>query len=82
MEVIIKKPKNIVRKCLHYSRAIYPTILMALNFLVAVQKNPTIDTTNHITQLLNYRTSHPEPVIEYRRSGMITHIYSDALYIL
>ena len=30
---------------------------------------------------MNYITTHPDTVIEYRRSGMILHIYLDASYI-
>ena len=56
-------------------------MLMVLNYLLEVQSNATIEIVKQITQLSNYRTSHPDAVIEYRRSGMILHIYSDASYI-
>ena len=66
---------------MYYSRATDPTMLMALNSLEQVQINPTTETTKYITQFLNYSTSHPYSVTEYRRSRMILHIYLDASYI-
>ena len=54
---------------------------MALNSIEEVQTNPTLETANQITQLSNYNVSHPDSVTEYRRSGIILHIYSDASYI-
>ena len=56
-------------------------MLMALNSLAAVQKNPTIETAKQITQFLNYITTHPDTITEYRKSGLVLHIYSDASYI-
>ena len=56
-------------------------MLIAMNSLVAVQTNPTTGSTKQITQFLYYNTTHPDAVIEYRRSGMIIHIYLDAFYI-
>ena len=72
---------KIVEKLLYYARAIDPTMLMALNYLAAVQKNPIIETAKQITQFLNYSATHPDAIIEYRKSGMILYIYSDASYI-
>ena len=66
---------------IYYARAIDPTTLVVLNSLAAVHTQPIIETAKTITQLLNYSTSHPDAVTEYRRSGMILHIYSDASYI-
>ena len=54
---------------------------MALNSLAAVQIKPTIETTKQITQFLNYSATHPDPITEYRKSGIILHIYSDAYHI-
>ena len=54
---------------------------MALKSLVAVQTKPKIYTTRHITKILNYRTTHPDVLTEYKRTGMMLHIYLDASYI-
>ena len=56
-------------------------MLMVLNSLAAVQTNPKIETAKQVTQFLSYRTTNPDTVTEYRRSGIIFHIYSDASYI-
>ena len=57
-----KQPNNIVGKFLYYERAIYPTMLMALNSMVYVKKKPTTDTAKQITEFFNYSASHPEVV--------------------
>ena len=56
-------------------------MLMALNYLLVVQTNPIIETAKLITQFLNYSAKNPYAVTEYRKSGMIPHIYSDVSYI-
>ena len=56
-------------------------MLMALKSLAAVQTKPKIETAKQITQFLNYSATHPDAVTEYRKSGMILHIYLDASYI-
>ena len=76
-----KRLQKIVGKFLYYTRAIYPTMLMALNSLVAVHKKPTIETTKKTTQFLNYSATHPDAIIEYIKSGMILHIYSNVYHI-
>ena len=73
--------QKIVGKLLYYARDIDPTILMVLNSLAAVQTNPTIETAKQITQFLSYSAKHPDVVTEFRKSGIIIHIYSDASYI-
>ena len=46
-------------------------MLMALDSLAAVQTKPKIETAKQITQFLNYSATHPDAIIEYRKSGMI-----------
>ena len=53
-------------------------MLMAINSLEAVHKNPTIETSKQIDQFLK---SHPDAVTEYRRIGIIIYIYLNASYI-
>ena len=76
-----KRLRKIVEKSLYYAGAINPTMLMAVNSLAVVQKKPTTETAKQISQLLNDSAAHRDEVTEYRRSGMIFHIYSDASYI-
>ena len=54
---------------------------MIINSLAEVQTKPTIDTTKQITKILNYSGTHPDAVTEYRRSGIILHVYLDVSYI-
>ena len=56
-------------------------MLMALNSLVSIHATTITETEKQTTQLLNYNASHIDAVKEYRRSGMIIYIYSDASYI-
>ena len=58
-----KRLQKTVGKFLYYARAIYPTSLMALNSLAAVQKKLTIETAKQITQFLNYSATHPEAIL-------------------
>ena len=69
-----KRLQKIAGKFLYYARAIDPKMLMSLNSLAVVQKNPTIETEKQITQFINYSTTHLEAITEYRKSGMIIHI--------
>ena len=73
--------QKIVGKFLYYARYIDPTILMALKSVALVQTKPTTETAKQITQLIKYSATHTDTIKEYRKSGMILHIYSDASYI-
>ena len=55
-------------------------MLMALKFLMTVQKNPTIETSEQIIQFLNSSVSNPDSVTEYIIIGMIIRIHSDESY--
>ena len=61
-ENIHKILQKIVEKFLYYARAIDSKILMALNSLVAVMINPTLETAKQITQFLNYSATHLDTV--------------------
>ena len=73
--------QKIVGKLLYYARAIYLTMLMALNSLPEVQTKPSIETAKQITHFLNYSTKHPDAIIEYIKSGIILLIYYNKSYI-
>ena len=77
-----RRLQKIAGKFIYYSRAVDPTMLMALNSLSVMQKKPTIVTVKQVTRFLNYSATHPDTVKEYRTSGIILHIYSDASCIL
>jgi hypothetical protein len=65
--------QEIIDTLLYYGRAIDSTILIALGSLA---------TATAVTQLLNYRASHPNATIRYHASSMHLHIHSDASYLL
>ena len=76
-----KRLKNVFENFLYYTRAVDPTMLVALKSLAAVQTKPKIETAKQVTQFLNYSATYTYAVTEYRKSGMILHIYSDVSYI-
>ncbi len=66
---------------LYYSRAVDPTMLVALNVIVTQQASPTQRTMERVKQLLDYCASQDEAVLTYHASNMILAIYSDAGYL-
>ena len=50
---------------------------MDLNSLAVVQTKPIIDNAKQITQFINYSATHTYAITEYRKIGMIIHIYYD-----
>ena len=55
-----KRLHNLFGKFLYRDKAIDPTMLMALNLLMVVQKNPKTETAKQITYFLNYSVTHPD----------------------
>jgi hypothetical protein len=66
---------------LYYSRAVDPTMLVALNAIATQQAAPTERTRKRINQLLDYVASQEEAVLTYRASDMVLAIHSDAGYL-
>ena len=73
--------QQIVGSLLYYRRAIDPTILVALGSIASQQNQPTKNTAESVTKLLNYVATHPNAVIRYKKSDMILHVHSDASYL-
>ena len=73
--------QQIVGSLLYYSRAVDPTMLVALNSLASQQANPTQTTVQQLNQLLDYVATHPDAIIEYTPSEMILKVHSDASYL-
>ena len=76
-----KRLQNIVGKFLYYAKKVDPTMLVGMNSLEAVQTKPTIKSSKQVTDFLNYGATNPDAVTEYRRSGIIIHIYLDTSHI-
>jgi hypothetical protein len=71
----------VIGTLLYYSRAVDPTMLVALNAIATQQASPTQKTMEQVKQLLDYCASQEEAVITYRASDMVLAIHSDAGYL-
>ena len=56
-------------------------MLPALNTLAEQQSSPTKNTESAITHFLDYVSTNPSVVIQYKSSDMILHIYSYSSYL-
>ena len=77
----IKHLQQIVGTFLLYSRAIDPTILMALSIIATEQTQGTQTTKEKAEHFLNYAPMHPNATIKFYKSDMILKIHSDASYL-
>ena len=66
---------------LYYSRAVDPTMLVALNAIATQQAAPTERTMDRVKQLLDYAASQEEAILTYRASDMVLALHSDAGYL-
>ncbi len=71
----------VVGTLLYYSRAVDPTMLVALNAIATQQASPTTKTMERVKQLLDYAASQEEAVLTYHASDMILAVHSDAGYL-
>ena len=76
-----KEIQRIIGTLLYYSRAVDPTIAVALSSLAAEQSQGTKKTAKAITKLLNYCATHPNAAIQYQPSDMILRVHSDTSYL-
>jgi hypothetical protein len=73
--------QKITGSVLYYSRAVEPTVIMALNDIATEQTAATEKTKTAAGQLLDYLATHPDAKIRFQASYMILHIHSDASYL-
>jgi hypothetical protein len=73
--------QKITGSVLYYSRAVDPTVLMALNDIATEQTAATEKTKTVAGQLLDYLATHPDAKICFQATNMILHIHSDASYL-
>ena len=76
-----KYVQAVVGTLLYYSRAVDPTMLVALNAIATQQASPTEKTMERVKQLLDYAASQEEAVLTYHASDMILAVHSDAGYL-
>ena len=74
--------QQIVGSLLYYSRAVDPTMMVALNDIGAKQATPTQLTLTQCQMLLDYARTYPNAVLRFKRSDMILHVDSDAAYLV
>ena len=76
-----KPTKTNVGTLLYYSRAVDPTIMVAL-VSISDERAKSNDTTyQSIKQLLDYCTTHPYTTIIYKQSNMVIHFHSNGYYL-
>eukprot|EP00957_Ditylum_brightwellii_P105260 8023753-Ditylum_brightwellii.AAC.1 len=66
---------------LYYSRAVDPTLAVALSTIASKQANATQETAEACHQLVNYVAMHPDATVHFLTSDMILTIHSDASYL-
>jgi hypothetical protein len=73
--------QQIIGTFLYYSRAVDPTMAVALSDLGSQQSKGTQKTMMALEQFLDYCATHPDATIRYNASDMILLIDSDASYL-
>ena len=77
-----KHVQSIAGTFLYYSRAIDPTMIVALNEIASVQSEPTKITLKKCSQLMDYAATYPCAKLRYFSSDMILPVDSDAAYLV
>jgi hypothetical protein len=73
--------QQVVGALLYYTRAVDPTIMMAISSLASQQSTATEETETNKTQLLDYCATNSNATIYYKTSEMILYIHSNAGYL-
>jgi hypothetical protein len=74
--------QKIMGKFLYYARAVDPTMLVTLSSLASQQTKGTERTAEDAVRFLNYCATHPETIIQYKKSDMILQCHSNVPYLL
>ena len=62
--------QTITGALLYYSRIVDPTIRVALSWIASEATKPTVATSQHLTQLLEYLATQPNPSIRFTNPDM------------
>ena len=76
-----KKVQQSVGTFLYYTRAVDPTMLVALNTISSQQSKSTQETAKKLVQILNYAATYPDAITRYHDSRMTLHMHSDASFL-
>ena len=77
-----RRVQSVADTFLYYSRAIDPTMIVALNNIVSVQAKPTKNTILKYNRLMDYAATYPNAKLRFFASDMILHVDSDAAYLV
>ena len=78
----IKYVHLVVGTFLYYARALYGTILPALNDISSQQAAPTANTMKKVKRLLDCTATYPDAYLRYDESDTTLHVESDASYLV
>ena len=77
-----KRVQAVAGTFLYYSRAIDPTMIVALNEIASVQSKPTYATIKKCERLMDYAATYPCAKLRYFATDMVLHVDSDAAYLV
>ena len=77
-----KRVQAVAGTFLYYSRAIDPTMIVALNEIASVQSKPTYATIKKCERLMDYAATYPCAKLRYFATDMVLHVDSDATYLV
>ena len=75
-----RRIQKIIGTFIYYARDVDCTILPAINTLSEQQSSPTKNMEAAITHFLEYASTNPSVIIQYKASDMTLHIDNDASY--
>ena len=76
-----KRVQSVTGTFQYRTRAIDPTMIVAVNELASEQSALTAKTIKKFKMLLDYTHTYPDPKIRYHASDMCLHLDSDAAYL-
>ena len=78
----ITRIQSINGSFLYYGRAVYPTILTALNEIATQQAKPTIATDQKAKMLMDYLATYPNAKLRFYAGIMQLQVKTDAVYLV
>ena len=74
----IKWLQQVIGSLLYYSRAVDPTLLVAIGDISSQQSKCTISTMTETINVLNYISTYPLAIQRYHSNSMTLNVHSDA----
>jgi hypothetical protein len=73
--------QQVIGCLLYYTRAVDPTMLVALSTLASAQATGTAATVEAVHRLLDYCATHPDAEVRFHASDMVLQVSSNASYL-